>query len=106
MPEERLAVVLGSSQVAAAGTHPVTRCERGVGLLHELVGEPRHCWYAVAGRDLGSDIQALANVRHAGIALPNRALELAIEILIIEVQLHGALPKSRSTDSRHLYTVE
>jgi hypothetical protein len=91
VPEERLAIVLGGPQVAAAGTHRVTCCERGVGLLHKLLGERRPLLVpavAVARRDLDRDVQALAYVRHARVALPDRSLELAVEVLIIEVQLH------------------
>jgi hypothetical protein len=33
--------------------------------------------------------QALADVGHAGVALANRALQLAVEALIVEIQLHA-----------------
>ncbi len=97
MPEERLAVVFGRAQAQARSAHGVTgrlgrRC-----LGHEAVGERRPGSVptaAVAGRDLRRDVQALTDVGHAGVALANRALQLAVEALILEIQLHALLPSS------------
>ena len=102
MPEERLAVVLGGSQVAAASAHRVTRRQRGVGLFYELCGKRRPLLVpavAVTRRDLGCDVQALADIGHPRIALSNSTLQLAVEVLLIEVQLHNA-PEVRGFTAR------
>ena len=47
---------------------------------------------AITGSDLLGDGQALAHVSHARMGLADTALELAVEILVIEIQLHYVSP--------------
>ena len=95
MEEERLPEVLRGPKVRAAGTDPVTRGESGVRLFDESEpeGRPRLVpAVPVAAGDLRGDRQALTDVGHAGVGLADTALQLPVEVLVIEEQLHGSAP--------------
>jgi hypothetical protein len=46
----------------------------------------------VAGRNARRDVQTLADIGHAGIALTDCALQLAVKALIVEIQFHAFGP--------------
>jgi hypothetical protein len=87
--------VLGSPQQGAAGADPVAcrqRCLALLGQVRREAGPGPVPAIAVTGSDLPGDGQALAHVGHARIGLADTALELAVEILVIEIQLHDVSP--------------
>jgi hypothetical protein len=87
-------VVLAGAQVAAARAHGAAGGEFGVGLFEQTIGERRPLpvpAVAVARGDPGRDEEALADVRHARVALADRALQLTVEVVVVEEQLHRDL---------------
>jgi hypothetical protein len=93
--EERLPEVLRGPEVRTAGADPVTRGEGGVRLLDEPQPEcrPRPVpAVPVAAGDLRCDRETLTDVGHAGVGLADAALQLPVEVLVIEEQLHGFAP--------------
>src|SRR6478735_12119468 len=70
------------------------RCLALLGQVRREAGPGPVPAVAVTGSDLPGDGQALAHVGHARIGLADTALELAVEILVIEIQLHDVSPRS------------
>jgi len=93
--EKRLPEVLRGPEVRAAGTDPMTRGEGGVRLLDQSQPESRPRpvpAVPVAAGDLRRYRQALTDVGHAGVRLADTALQLPVEVLVVEEQLHGSAP--------------
>ena len=93
--KEGIAIIFACAQVALAGADPVAAVDRPLSDALQGFREASERGIPAArvgGRDFGGDGKTLPGVCHAEVALRHAALQLPVEIRIVEDQFH--LPSS------------